>query len=217
MILIVSPHFDDAVFSVGDYMAAADDDVVVVTVFGGSPRHRGFLSDWDRECGFTTSHEAMQERRAENRRALAVLDAEPIDLWFGEYAYGPPWDSADAPDELDWYRDRLAVSISDALGSIVERLKPDVMLVPVGITHPDHRLVSYACTSRQLDGVRKGEYADLPYALHAEHLLAHRGDPVTPTPTFALKAQAVEHYASQLTLVERMGPVLSQERIWWRP
>ena len=58
--LIVSPHLDDAVLSVGQVMAGRP-DMTVATVFSGVPRRcgPGDLTTYDRDCGFTSAAKAI--------------------------------------------------------------------------------------------------------------------------------------------------------------
>ena len=50
--VVLSPHLDDAVLSVGRFLAASP-GTVVITVFAGIPGGLG-LTRYDRSCGFAT-------------------------------------------------------------------------------------------------------------------------------------------------------------------
>ena len=67
--VVVSPHFDDAAFSLGGSLAQWD-RAVVVTAHGGPPASEAALSDWDAECGFASGREAHAVRMEEDRCLL---------------------------------------------------------------------------------------------------------------------------------------------------
>lgn len=86
-LLIVSPHFDDAVLSCWALLDRPDGPTDVVTVCGGIPADG--LSNWDRQCGFHSGGEAATARREEDRRALAghartVWSLPVLDAAYGE-------------------------------------------------------------------------------------------------------------------------------------
>jgi len=70
MILFVSPHLDDAVFSAGAFIAriARDHDVVVATVFTASmPAPTGFALACQTAKGIASDTDYMALRRAEDQ------------------------------------------------------------------------------------------------------------------------------------------------------
>lgn len=70
-VLIVSPHYDDAVLSCWALLSSgANRDIC--TAFGGVPP--GEASAWDRQCGFATGAEAAIERMREDACALDLLN-----------------------------------------------------------------------------------------------------------------------------------------------
>jgi LmbE family N-acetylglucosaminyl deacetylase len=210
---VVSPHLDDAVLSLGQFMAAEHVERVV-TVFAGVIQGDA-LSAYDESCGFTTSREAMETRRAEDMAAMHVLDVPAVEhLSFRDVQYRSPRPF----DECD----KIA-------GTIAELVDPDVhTFVPLGIGHPDHALVT-ACT---LATVRWGElllYEELPYrVLHPEQVVAAL-DRVRwagwnidalpyplPVGDCREKVAAINCYASQFpSTFEPMDPcLLVPERAW---
>ena len=67
-LLVISPHFDDAVFSCGHLLAAAP-GAVVVTVFGGRPdTYPSPVCPWDADCGFGEESDIVAVRRAKMKR-----------------------------------------------------------------------------------------------------------------------------------------------------
>jgi LmbE family N-acetylglucosaminyl deacetylase len=145
-IVVVSPHLDDAVLSLGATIRAAaraGDDVCVLTVFAGDPGSVESASEWDARAGFRTGGEAARVRRDEDTAACAVLGART--RWLeGTRRL--------VPDEL---RQRLADELGDA----------DHVLIPgFPCTHGDHELVARLVLAA---GVR-GElalYVEQPYAM----------------------------------------------------
>ncbi len=73
--LIISPHLDDAVFSLGGLISLEARQTKVITVFGGHPA-KPISSNWDKRCGFKNSTQAMEARIRENTEALNQLGLE---------------------------------------------------------------------------------------------------------------------------------------------
>jgi N-acetylglucosamine malate deacetylase 1 len=121
-ILVVAPHADDETLGVGGTIArrAAEGHevhVAVVTGHGGDPHPLWPRSVWDRV-------------RAEARRAIEVLGAHA--LHFEEIP------AAMVADQPIWQLNRT-------VGSIVERIQPDVLYAPFPFDlHKDHREVFHA-------------------------------------------------------------------------
>jgi len=194
-LLVVSPHYDDAVLGSAHLLDAAS-DALVVTIFGGrSPRSSTRVTSWDRSCGFTPDDDVLAVRREENDQALAELGVAACDL-----------DLVDA----QYRRRRLrADDVASALAPVVAGWRPTTVALPLGIGHSDHWL-SAEGTLRLTDGDGSGRiaYAELPYAWRTPDLVAQRIArlrtrydllPLPRTPRIpAVKAKAVGCYASQL-------------------
>lgn len=151
-IAVVSPHLDDATFSVGAFIhqqARRGAQVLVVTVLANDPAASGQeAGSWDRTCGFHSAAAAAGTRREEDRRACIILGATPRWLPYGDITYG-----RNADDEEIW------ADVSQAIGDA------DAVLVPgYPLTHPDHLWVATLVIERrnQLKG-RLGLYAEQPY------------------------------------------------------
>lgn len=128
-LLMVSPHFDDAILSAGQFMAERP-DVVVVTIFGGMPESpERIVTPYDTKCGFKNAQDAVSERRRENDAAVAMLHATKIDLDFPDGQYEV------ATSEVE---------ITDVLQRIVDGQEFDAIYAPLGLGHPDHMKVSNA-------------------------------------------------------------------------
>src|ERR1700722_18211357 len=97
--LILSPHFDDAVLSLGGLIAKAPERAIVVTVFAGAPVE-DVRGGWDRWSGFATGAAAVRARSQENAAALALLGvprSQIHDLGHLDYQYRP---TGTAPGDL---------------------------------------------------------------------------------------------------------------------
>jgi hypothetical protein len=70
--IILSPHLDDAVLSLGCFLSLHKEDTKVVTVFAGIPSESQ-KTDWDTRCGFKDSTDAVSLRQIEDKNALNLL------------------------------------------------------------------------------------------------------------------------------------------------
>jgi hypothetical protein len=199
-ILVVSPHFDDAVLSLWSVVAGPG-EVAVLTVFTQGPEP-GLVAEWDRDTGVDSATRMLQ-RAAENRAALALADRAPLDLGLKEAIYG-----GDGVDP-----DRMRMHLESA----------DEVYVPAGTgvehVNREHVLVRDACVVVRADC---RFYADQPYSLF-------RPDTVLPSGIGASlrrrvvaldsggrarKAAAIASYAGELAKLERsFGPLTDPERL----
>jgi LmbE family N-acetylglucosaminyl deacetylase len=201
-VVVVSPHLDDAILSLGAAISHASRhgaQVTIATVFAGDPDSDEPAGEWDRRAGFATAGEAARARREEDARACALVGATPVWLPFGDLQYA------------DGGGDAIVASVAAAAGG-------EPLLLPgFPLIHDDHRRIRRLLDeplARQIAGV----YTEQPYAA------AWTGAPFAgPTPAPGLtpepeawrplraglrdrrrKLAAVAAYASQLPL---LGPV----------
>lgn len=129
-VLLISPHFDDAVLSAGQFMADRP-DCEVVTVFGGLPPNPDYVkTPYDQQCGFDNARNAQGGRILENDHALALLKATALNLdGFPDYQYGKVTDLSD---------------LIRALEEIIKAGNYEMILAPLGLGHPDHLMVTDA-------------------------------------------------------------------------
>ena len=128
-ILLISPHFDDAVLSAGQYMADRP-DCEVVTVFAGTPANPDKLkTPYDEKCGFDNARDAVGTRIRENEQALALLEATSINLEFCDSQYSQYVGMAD---------------ILHKLQNIIDSSDYEMIMAPLGLGHPDHLMVTDA-------------------------------------------------------------------------
>jgi LmbE family N-acetylglucosaminyl deacetylase len=153
-IVVVSPHSDDGVLSLGAAMASwarKGHRVELLTVFALDPGSSAETRGWDRRGGLATEGEAARVRREEDRRACAVLGAVPTWLPFGSVDYERHGDEGEV---------RAAVA--------AELMGADAVLLPgFPLSHPDHEWLVRVCAGTRLPG-RVGLYAEQPYAWRSE-------------------------------------------------
>lgn len=213
MIVIVSPHLDDAVLSCGEAMQGAK--ARILTVFAGIPTGDLPLTHFDANSGFTGAEQAVRARRTEDKRAGWVLGASTEHLAFFDRQYGV---THDVGEVVAMMRERLAA------------IAPTVLYAPLGLLHPDHELVARVArgVARSLE-LPLVVYEELPGRVLARHVdvapafaqLEDEGWTVDPynSPTIrtpasvALKAAAVGCYASQAWALDEHS-VLVPERFW---
>ncbi|MDA8290448.1 MAG: PIG-L family deacetylase [Actinomycetota bacterium] len=161
---VVSPHLDDAVLSCGRF-ALEHRGSRFLTVFAGGPDRIDPLPPFDRASRFfRDGDDVVTARRSEDARACEMLGAVPehLDFWDGHYrtasyGYSGPSDGA------------MLEEIVGRLGEVAREDPVDAWLVPLGLGHPDHRLVSDACLSfLERSGDDVYAYADLPYFVEEE-------------------------------------------------
>jgi LmbE family N-acetylglucosaminyl deacetylase len=223
-IVVVSPHLDDGVLSLGAAMAMwarGGARVEQLTVFACDPESDAETGGWDGRAGFRTEAEAARGRRAEDARACTVLGVVPRWLPFGSVDFDRHGDESD---------------VCEAVRSVVQ--DADAVLLPgYPLTHPDHEWLVRTLTSTELGVGRLGLYAEQPYAHRT------KGDPQVPEwleetfggrPEFDLvpatvgdrvsKWRAIRRYRTQLPLLGmqrsmRRGPhsILWDEAVAWIP
>jgi LmbE family N-acetylglucosaminyl deacetylase len=153
-IVVVSPHSDDGVLSLGAAVASwarKGHRVELLTVFALDPGSNAETRGWDRRAGLATEGEAARVRREEDRRACAVLGAVPAWLPFGSVDYERHGDEGEV-------RAAVAAELEGA----------DTVLLPgFPLSHPDHEWLVRALARAPLPG-RVGLYAEQPYTSRGE-------------------------------------------------
>ena len=208
-IVVVSPHLDDGILSIGASIATwsrAGAAVEVLTVLGCDPDSGAPSGGWDRRGGFATEGESARARRDEDRRACGAVGATPVWLPFGSTDYERHGDDDDV-------RRAVAGAITGA----------NVVLLPgFPLSHPDHEWLMRTVAARVIHGCRVGLYVEQPYSRRgsdeprvsawvAEAIGEHSPFEVLPTGTREriAKWRGIRHYRSQLPLLG-MGGRLGQ-------
>lgn len=168
-IVAISPHLDDAAFSVGGLLAAharAGGRVTIVTCFTGNvAKPAGFALACQLDKGLPADVDYMALRRAEDAAACAVIDAAPVHLPLLE---APHRGYHSAPELFDGRRDddSMLAPLTAALSAEIEALAPDLLLGPMAIgNHVDHWLVRDALAAI---GVPVLLWEDWPYLRRSE-------------------------------------------------
>jgi Uncharacterized proteins, LmbE homologs len=214
-LVVVSPHYDDAVFSCGHLLAAVPRSTVV-TVCTALPQDGNVLTDWDGRCGFSCASDAMRVRATENTEALTVLEAEGLDLNFLDAQY-----AATLSNAVDL--------LSDSLSATLTLLQPSTVCFPIGLFHEDHVMVSDVLMTicHHFPSIRWLAYEDIPYRKREAFLrqrmdqLTARGMAVTLTPidlASTHKERAVLAYKSQFRGLgySDASPIMQQTERYWR-
>jgi LmbE family N-acetylglucosaminyl deacetylase len=151
-IAVISPHLDDAVFSLGAAIAAATQGsakVQIVTVFAGDAASTRAAADWDASSGFATEGEAAAARAAEDDEACRIVGAEPTRLPFRDRQYEPEHDERE-----------IRTAVAEAVRGF------DLVLLPgYPLRHEDHDwLTRMLLDARGGDLTQVALYAEQPYA-----------------------------------------------------
>jgi LmbE family N-acetylglucosaminyl deacetylase len=186
-ILVLSPHFDDAVFSVCEHMVGWIEDghhVEILTVFGA------------------TTNDKELRIRDEHARAMALLrPASRQVLWHRDHAH----------------KDRYEPTPEEIASEIRERaIRPDYLVGPHGIHHPDHLLVGEAARALEFDDwCRKSlwVYDELPYYVLYPRAANGSGPRLGSRSLLETKRLIVSAYASQLGETEERC-LYAPERVW---
>jgi LmbE family N-acetylglucosaminyl deacetylase len=199
-VVAVSPHLDDAAFSVGGTLAVLADaghEVTVVTCFTASvPGPTGFALACQLDKGLPAGVDYMALRRDEDAAAMAVLGAAPVHLDLPE---APHRGYTSAPDLFAGVHDG-----DDVWRSVRERLADvpgDLWLAPQALgAHVDHLQVlrAVAGTARPVLWWR-----DSPYVLREPGAVPGPDLPGGLTPLelpqdLGRRADACACYATQL-------------------
>jgi LmbE family N-acetylglucosaminyl deacetylase len=205
--LVISPHLDDAVLSCGRYLASHP-GCTVVTVFAGlpDPAIRQVGLGWDEL--FENSTVAVLHRRGEDTHGLKRLQATPLHLNYLDGQYH----TQRSPN--------FENGIHDDLSSIVRDYS--TVLMPLGLLHPDHQLVSDISASLEMSATRV-LYMDMPYGLFRYDAVVQRlhqlGMPnrwvaEVDEGSVQSKDDAVAHYRSQLPQVCRAFRVTDASNLY---
>ncbi len=216
-VVAISPHLDDAAFSVGGLLAArarAGNRVTVVTCFTGNVAHpTGFALACQLDKGLDAQVDYMALRRAEDVNACAVIGARAVHLPLLE---APHRGYASAPELFAARRDddRVLAPLTVALADQIDLLAPDLLLGPLAVgDHVDHWLVRDALAAT---GAPVLLWEDWPYLtraterprepVHQRHVLTDE-DRAART---AMCAAYTTQLGFQFGSIERMRAAIAQ-------
>jgi LmbE family N-acetylglucosaminyl deacetylase len=215
-VVVVSPHLDDAIMSLGATMsqfARGEVEFEVLTVFGGDPTSDAPADAWDSKSGFATEGAAAKARRAEDRRACQLVGADSRCLSFGAENY-----------ERHGSKDEIWEAVTDAIGAA------DCVLLPGHpLVHRDHAEVSHLLLARGLNCRWLALYAEQPYSFYQRQTSLK----TSPTPALSsvlsssltwkrfvaapehrrIKLQAIQAYQSQLRQLG-LGYMGRRQMLW---
>nr|ACJ60962.1 VEG20 [uncultured soil bacterium] len=225
-LLAISPHLDDAVLSIGAWLAQAAQDgakVTVYTAFAGlaSPPYSAAAERMHGIWGLSRDEDATVYRRKEDIAALDHLGVAyrhgrfldsiyrklPDGRWLADHLDGAKMQiNEDAPDSDP----DLVASISDEIKSVIDELSPTLLVTCAAILdHPDNQATRDAALfAARSQGIPIRLWEDLPYAIirPAEvelpsgfSLGAADFSPATAEMR-TRKFQAIECYPSQLAM-----------------
>jgi LmbE family N-acetylglucosaminyl deacetylase len=207
-IVVVSPHFDDAVLGAA-HLIDAHPGTTVVTVLGGRPpAYPDEPTSWDACGGFRAGDDVVALRREEDRAAMAFLEATPVWLDFPDHQYLAK-EKRPRPEQ-----------VAPVLEEAIRAASPTAVFLPMGLANPDHALThdaGLAARAALLESESSPAwfcYEDHGYK-HIPGILAWRvaklfKSGLWPTPAvvpvepdMARKRAAIDLYKSQLPPLQR--------------
>jgi LmbE family N-acetylglucosaminyl deacetylase len=156
VIVILSPHFDDAVLSCWSVLTGPA-DVEVLNVFTGAPARPTDLTEAELLTGADDALARARERADEDRAALAVAGVRARNVGLLDH---PHW--AAGRRLARWRTGHRLRELREAIGRHLDRRAR--LYVPAALGgHPDHVLVRELGCRLLRDGGSVSFYADQPY------------------------------------------------------
>ncbi|CAH1000436.1 hypothetical protein LEM8419_01589 [Neolewinella maritima] len=207
MILVLSPHLDDAVFSCGGLLATlASERVLVVTCFTRSMADpQGFALACQLDKGLSAEVDYMALRRAEDVQALELLGVHHHHLDLPEAPHRG-YHSATELFGAIHADDTVGEELQQQLALVVHEYRPLTILYPLGAgNHVDHQQVVRVAENirSQHEQVDFIQYYDQPYT--HRHPLQHPDlqQAAAWRPTQSLPPRAAVRFALDAPLLER--------------
>ncbi len=163
LIIVLSPHFDDGVLSLGGYVAKHEKELLVATFFTQKPAYI-VHTEWDKISGFSNSDEAFIARRNENQNALNPFNAKIKNYDYPDFQYR----TENKDQEI---RENISKDIETLMATYQNRELFIYGPATFGskITHPDHQIVHDALMNvwkkNKKPNVHFLIYEDFPYIL----------------------------------------------------
>lgn len=174
-ILVLSPHLDDAAFSLGPYLAETSkkNKITVATVFTKTVKD---LSDFAMACqldkGLSCDVDYMNIRRKEDVEWSERIGVEII---HGLLPEAPHRGYNSAKELFGLITESLdfKYALKDWFFDLLQKTEPDVIFCPLGVgNHVDHVLVRQMVLDQGLNRILLFLYKDLPYAEHISFKLS---------------------------------------------
>lgn len=205
-ILIISPHMDDAVISLGGFIKVCGKPVFIVDVFGYDPWTRPPFSKVNKKSNI----EVRKKEEGENQK----LYNYQVEFW----NYKAAWKERgylDWQGEVDWDRDgKLISNLKDRVLRVISEKQFKIVIFPLAVGgHIDHLICNHIALS--ISGyfcreVRFLFYEDLPYAFNPALWCKSplwfkitrgkmRAKRINIESVVELKKRAISNYRSQFT------------------
>jgi LmbE family N-acetylglucosaminyl deacetylase len=163
--IVFSPHFDDAILSLGGFFAHEQGDLVIVNICGGKPEvPQNTL--WDISSGFHDSTEAVDIRTQEDREALSSYkNTSIINLNYLDSQY------ISSSDKLFTYKKLRKEILIDMQKIVATYEGNDIHIYGPSVRfHYDHRIVNdivlYLCKTNRNKTISFYLYQDMPYSYY---------------------------------------------------
>jgi hypothetical protein len=205
--LIFSPHTDDAIFSLGDYIIDSNRNFTIASAFTGIPTD---------EVG----HKKHTLLRQEHNEACSMINAKVINGDLLDDVYG----EQDKSLLISWIRENIAKHDVEEVANLN-------VYIPLGIHHPDHVLLS-DCLLKIIDHYNCTFfiYAELPYRLAYPELYKSRLENLNSIYKLENvsinftehKINAIKKYNSQISFAhdpsyideDLIGKLVAEEKLW---
>lgn len=197
LVIVLSPHFDDGVLSLGGLMSKREHELLVMTFFTQRPTIV-LHTNWDRISGFSNSDEAIFARTKENENALLPFNTIIKNFDYPDFQYR----KENQDKEI---RNGIVKDIESIITVYKDR---EIFIYGPGIfgekiTHPDHKLVHDAFVD--FSGMNKKTnlhffvYEDFPYIRQfMSKNLGNFNDYLTKQENIMFKEKTIELSKSEL-------------------
>jgi LmbE family N-acetylglucosaminyl deacetylase len=209
-IVVVSPHLDDAVLSMGSllaYLVEKQKNISVITVFTqGSSLTSGFTQELIRKGGCLTAKDYFIARKTEDIRALKSLGIEQskqLDFIDAAWRMQGHNEGLYTDTVIGIKRHEKDIVLLEKCRNVLQRyISPNsFVFAPLGVgKHVDHVLVRDVCASTFPETIF---YTDFPYSLkHTDDEAFQKAQNLKPViwqeDFYEQKKQAIAYYETQL-------------------
>jgi LmbE family N-acetylglucosaminyl deacetylase len=221
MILVVSPHFDDAALSCAEHIRswrATGHEVTVATLFSefGSDPASSFMAPFLRAKNFRSVPEYEVARREEDVRAMKLMGVSYKWLGLCDAGFRQRQGRAAYSNRQELTSGKLGPEETHIVDEARQRLAaiaaPDFMVAPMGIGgHVDHLVARTACQKLASSGPPLAYYADFPYARNPLNFTLSvcklvKGLRISARRMTQWKREVLAQYQSQMSFLFRGRP-----------